>query len=151
MIVVLFSVTVREEAKGPEYDETDERLYGIVSSMPGFVSYKSYTAEDGESIGVIRFESRAALEAWRDHPEHRAAQRRGREQHFYASYDIEVSSSSGGPSSRALRRTERAADQGEGSMRALPAWTTHAGGIGWVTGELGSSTGTPPPIGPVTK
>ena len=88
MIVVLFSATVREEARA-EHDETDDRLYGIVTSMPGFVSYKSYTSEDGEEIGLIRFENREALEAWRTHPEHLAAQRRGREE-FYASYDIEV-------------------------------------------------------------
>jgi heme-degrading monooxygenase HmoA len=89
MIVVLFNAVVRKQAEGAEYDQTDARLFDIVSSMPGFVSFKEYSADDGETIGVVRFESREALEAWRDHPEHVAAQKRGRE-HFYASYEIEV-------------------------------------------------------------
>jgi heme-degrading monooxygenase HmoA len=89
MMVVLFNAIVRDEANDAEYERTDERLYSIVSRMPGFLSFKEYTADDGETIGVIRFESREALEAWRDHPEHVAAQQRGRD-HFYDSYDIEV-------------------------------------------------------------
>jgi heme-degrading monooxygenase HmoA len=38
---------------------------------------------------VARFESHEALAAWRNHPEHQAAQQRGRER-FFAHYKIEV-------------------------------------------------------------
>ena len=57
--------------------------------MPGFLGIKSYVAEDGENVSISRFESEAALTAWREHPEHREAQRIGRER-IYASYSIEV-------------------------------------------------------------
>jgi heme-degrading monooxygenase HmoA len=57
--------------------------------MEGFISFKSYSASDGETISVIRFASEEALEAWRCHPEHQQAQRRGRES-FYQRYHIEV-------------------------------------------------------------
>jgi hypothetical protein len=35
-----------------------DKLYEIVRAMPGFISYKTYTAEDGEEIGIIRFDTR---------------------------------------------------------------------------------------------
>ena len=48
-------------------------------AMPGFIGYHVYTSEDGEELGVIRFETREALDAWRDDPTHRAAWRRATE------------------------------------------------------------------------
>ena len=89
MMVVLFSATLAEDADTAAYEALDKHLYGIVGSMPGFLSVKEYTAADGETIGVVRFESEEALEAWRRQPDHQEAQRRGREE-FYARYDIEV-------------------------------------------------------------
>lgn len=89
MVLVLFRTHLREEAAGSEYEETSGRMHELVSSMPGFVSIKSYTAEDGEEIGIVRFESEEALSAWRNHPEHRKAQRRARE-FFYDYYWVQV-------------------------------------------------------------
>ncbi len=48
-----------------------------------------YAATDGHELLVVRFESHEALKAWREHPEHLAAQQRGRER-FFAHYRIEV-------------------------------------------------------------
>ena len=59
--------------------------------MPGFLSYKRYGAEDGEEIEVVRFDSEEGLDAWRTHPEHREAQRRGREE-FFEEYWVQVCS-----------------------------------------------------------
>ena len=56
--------------------------------MPGFVGMDYAQVEDGELL-VVRFESHEALEAWRNHPEHLEAQRRGK-QEFFESYQIEV-------------------------------------------------------------
>jgi heme-degrading monooxygenase HmoA len=44
---------------------------------------------EGGELLVARFESHEALAAWRNHPEHQAAQQRGRER-FFAHYKIEV-------------------------------------------------------------
>jgi heme-degrading monooxygenase HmoA len=38
---------------------------------------------------VVTFEDQRAHDAWRDHPEHKAAQRRGIEE-FYETYSIQV-------------------------------------------------------------
>ena len=91
MIVVLFSTTHREDFPESEYRETSARMHEIVEAMPGFISYKEYEAEDGEGIAMVRFESEEALRDWGSHPEHRAAQRRGREA-FYDDYWIQVCS-----------------------------------------------------------
>ena len=57
----------------------------------GFVSFKTFRAEDGERVSVIEFESEEALRAWREHPEHRKAQELGRAA-FYAEFRIQVCS-----------------------------------------------------------
>jgi heme-degrading monooxygenase HmoA len=57
--------------------------------MPGFVERKAFVAEDGERLTLVTFASRAEQQAWRDHPEHRAAQRAGVER-LYSEYRIQV-------------------------------------------------------------
>jgi heme-degrading monooxygenase HmoA len=57
--------------------------------MPGFVSYKDFTAGDGESVSIVEFDSPQTLAAWREHPEHKIAQQRARDE-FFAEYRISV-------------------------------------------------------------
>ncbi len=76
-------------AERAEYNRTAERLYGIASAMPGFVSYREYEGKNGELLGVTEWASAEALAAWREHPEHRQAQDRGRKV-FYSEYEITV-------------------------------------------------------------
>jgi heme-degrading monooxygenase HmoA len=76
-------------AERDEYNTTAERLFKIVSAMPGFISYREYEAPNGELLGVTEWTSAEALAAWRENPEHRKAQERGK-QVFYAEYDITV-------------------------------------------------------------
>jgi heme-degrading monooxygenase HmoA len=56
--------------------------------MPGFVDMDYAELEGGELV-IARFESHEALAAWRELPEHKEAQRQGRER-FFAAYRIEV-------------------------------------------------------------
>jgi len=64
-------------------------MLALAQAMPGFISYKSFLAEDGERCSVIEFESHEHLRAWREHPDHRTAQALGRER-FYAEYSLYV-------------------------------------------------------------
>ena len=74
MVICLFGATrVRPGMEERELRLHDEVL-SIVRSMPGFVSYKDYTSEDGEEIGIIRFDSRESLDAWARDEKHLAAQ-----------------------------------------------------------------------------
>ena len=64
-------------------------MYALASEMPGFISYKDFAAEDGEFVTVVEFDTAARLAAWRNHPEHVAAQQAGRERYF-SWYQIQV-------------------------------------------------------------
>lgn len=89
MIVVLFKNRVIDGRGGPEYDALAERMWEIASGMPGFVSLDSFTTPDGAELAIVKFETAADLDAWREHPEHREAQRRGQD-FFYDSYEVQV-------------------------------------------------------------
>jgi heme-degrading monooxygenase HmoA len=64
-------------------------MVALVSRMPGFVSIKDFSAQDGESLALVEFDSIESVDAWKAHPEHLVAQRRGREE-FFADYRIQV-------------------------------------------------------------
>lgn len=57
--------------------------------MPGFVDVKTFVADDGERVTIVTFANRASHDAWRDHPDHEAAKRRGVAD-FYAEYSVQV-------------------------------------------------------------
>ena len=61
----------------------------LARSMPGYVEHKVFLAEDGERVTLVTFADEASHRAWRDHPEHRAAQRRGIDR-YYDAYSIQV-------------------------------------------------------------
>jgi len=72
-----------------EYEQMAEEIETIARSVEGFVDLKTFSAPDGERLSLVIFSSRKTHEAWRDHPDHRRAQRLGRRR-FYRSYDILV-------------------------------------------------------------
>jgi heme-degrading monooxygenase HmoA len=88
-VISLFRFRMRDltPAQRQEYSSTGERLLTLASAMPGFISFRHYTSDNDEMLAVVEFASAEALAAWRDHPEHRKAQQRGRND-FYAEYEI---------------------------------------------------------------
>lgn len=90
MILALFAFRLRSEAHG-EFGEKLERMVELVQQVPGFISMDVFRSEDGRTLAVPRFESEEALAAWRDHPEHVAAQQQGRGA-FFEDYWIDVCS-----------------------------------------------------------
>ena len=88
MLIGIFRSRLRPEPRAA-YEATAERMDALVRTMPGYLWHKTFRAEDGERVTLFGFESLAQLEAWRDHPEHREAQRRGRAE-FYAEYSLHV-------------------------------------------------------------
>ncbi|HET7868961.1 MAG TPA: antibiotic biosynthesis monooxygenase [Actinomycetota bacterium] len=75
MIISLFGDTVVKPGKDNEDARLSKKLEPILRSMPGFISYKSYRADDGEEIGIIRMASREALDAWVHEGVHGSAQK----------------------------------------------------------------------------
>src|SRR5262245_46833994 len=89
MVLLLFKTQPRADIDQAEYQKAGARMYELAAKQPGFISIKGYTADDGERISVVKFESAEAMAAWRRHPEHRAVQRRAREE-FYESYSAQA-------------------------------------------------------------
>jgi len=88
MVVVVFRSRLKRGVES-EIEELGGRMYQLAASMPGFVSYREYAAADGEGVAIVEFDSHESLAAWREHPDHRAAQAAGRER-FFAEYRITV-------------------------------------------------------------
>jgi heme-degrading monooxygenase HmoA len=72
-----------------EYGALSPHILALARNMPGFVDAKTFAAADGERVTIVVFADRVTHDAWRDHPEHRAAQRRGVEA-LYDEYSIQV-------------------------------------------------------------
>jgi heme-degrading monooxygenase HmoA len=89
MVVIVFRAKVRADADLAPLPQMGARMYELASAMPGFISYKDFTAGDGETVSIVEFESLETLAAWRDHPEHKEVQRFGRE-HVFSEYRIQV-------------------------------------------------------------
>lgn len=88
MIVTIFRNRLKPEA-GAEYTQWATRMSELARTMPGYVSHKTFVAEDGERVTVVEFESEEAQRAWARHPEHVAAQQKGRAD-FYSEYRLQT-------------------------------------------------------------
>jgi heme-degrading monooxygenase HmoA len=72
-----------------EYVALVERMQQIAETIPGYISHKGFTADDGERCTIVEFEHEEGQKAWRSHPEHVATQKQGRLK-YYSEYDIKV-------------------------------------------------------------
>jgi len=89
MVIVVFRSRLKAGVDQVELGRLGERMFEIASSMPGYLSYKDFSSSDGENVSVVEFESLETLNEWRNHPEHKAAQERGR-QDFFDEYAVQV-------------------------------------------------------------
>ncbi len=88
MIVTVFRSRLMPGMK-EDYVALVERMAELASSMPGYISHKGFFAEDGERCTIVEFETEEAQRAWRMHPEHREAQRNGRDI-YYETYSLQI-------------------------------------------------------------
>jgi heme-degrading monooxygenase HmoA len=87
-IVTVFRSRLRDDA-GDGYGTTAAEMERLGRAMPGFVDFKTFTADDGERLALITFADAESQRAWRTHLEHRAAQQAGRDR-WYSRYTIQV-------------------------------------------------------------
>ena len=72
-----------------DYGETSARMVELASTMPGFLGVESARDAEGVGLTVSYWESEEAIRVWREHAEHRVAQRAGRDR-FYQWYELRV-------------------------------------------------------------
>jgi heme-degrading monooxygenase HmoA len=88
MVMTVFRSRLRAE-NADEFYQLADTMMQLAEGMPGFISYKVYTSEDGERCSIVEFESQEQLLAWRNLPDHREAQRVGRDR-YYERYTLHV-------------------------------------------------------------
>ena len=57
MLVILFRSRLTEEA-GDDYQDMAAEMRAYAKTQPGYVDFKSYQAEDGERISVVKWKDR---------------------------------------------------------------------------------------------
>ncbi|WP_126173017.1 antibiotic biosynthesis monooxygenase family protein [Altericroceibacterium xinjiangense] len=87
MFLAVFRNRKRADIDQCAYEVEAARMEELARDQPGYLSFKSYTADDGEVIAVSEWEDEDAALAWRRIAEHRAAQQRGRDA-YYESYTV---------------------------------------------------------------
>lgn len=93
MVLIIFRSRLTESTKTgqlrEEYLKRAERMLALARSFDGFVSFKSFTSEDGERLSITEFENEESALAWKAHPEHLEAQQAGRAS-YYQKYQVQV-------------------------------------------------------------
>lgn len=87
MFLVVFRNRKRAGYDADAYTRDADAMEALAAAQPGYISFKSYTAEDGEVIALSEWESEDAALAWRREVTHSAVQAKGREE-YYESYTM---------------------------------------------------------------
>ena len=87
MFLVVFRNRKRADIDYAVYEAEADRMLELAQAQPGYLSFKSYVADDGEVIALSEWEDEAAARAWGKVAEHRATQQRGRAA-YYEEYTL---------------------------------------------------------------
>ena len=87
MFLVVFRNRKRADIDYAAYEAEADRMLELAQAQPGYRSFKSYVADDGEVIALSEWEDEAAARAWGKVAEHRATQQRGRAA-YYEEYTL---------------------------------------------------------------
>lgn len=92
MYAVIFEVQPNR-GREKDYLAVAQSLRGELEKIDGFISVERFASlyNEGKILSLSFWRDEAAVERWRNHLQHRAAQRRGREE-IFADYRIRVAS-----------------------------------------------------------
>src|SRR5688572_28154511 len=88
MIVTIFRNRLKPE-NVDEYYEWAGRIAALAQTMPGYVSHKGFTAEDGERVTIVEFADEESQRRWSTEVRHVEAKKKGRAD-FYSEYKIQI-------------------------------------------------------------
>lgn len=87
MYLVVFRNRKRADMDAEAYAADSAEMEAMAQAQPGYRSFKSYTAEDGEVVALSEWDSEDAARSWGRQAEHLAVQRKGRKA-YYAEYTL---------------------------------------------------------------
>lgn len=87
MFLVIFRNRKRAGTDYAAYEQQAERMVELASAQPGFLSFKSYIADDGEAVAISEWADERSARGWGKVEEHRAAQQDGRNR-WYENYTL---------------------------------------------------------------
>jgi heme-degrading monooxygenase HmoA len=87
MFLVVFRNRKRADIDADAYGADADAMLVLAEAQPGFVSFKSYTSEDGEVIALSEWADAEAARAWGSHPVHALIQAKGRAE-YYQDYTL---------------------------------------------------------------
>ncbi|WEK45728.1 MAG: antibiotic biosynthesis monooxygenase [Candidatus Andeanibacterium colombiense] len=87
MYMNVFRSRKRADIDADAYAEDAARMEALAREQQGFLAYRSYKAEDGETVSMSEWESEEHARAWARNLDHAAVQRKGRGD-YYQSYTV---------------------------------------------------------------
>jgi heme-degrading monooxygenase HmoA len=87
MYLVVFRNRKRADIDAARDGADAERMEALARSQPGFLSFKDYSAEDGEVVAISEWADEAAARAWARNADHSEVQALGRAE-YYAEYTL---------------------------------------------------------------
>jgi heme-degrading monooxygenase HmoA len=88
MIATIFRNRLKPE-NVDEYYQWAARIGALAKTMPGYVSHKTFAAEDGERVTLVEFADEASQRGWSTQAQHLEAKKKGRRD-FYTEYKIQI-------------------------------------------------------------
>ena len=87
MFLVVFRNRKHAHLDAVAYSADAARMEALARAQPGFLSFKSYVADDGEVVALSEWDDAEAARNWGSHPDHAVVQARGRAA-YYANYTL---------------------------------------------------------------
>ena len=87
MFLVVFRSRKRADMNSAAYSADADAMEALAVQQPGYLSFKSYTADDGETVAISEWEDEGSARGWGRLAEHRLVQQRGRAE-YYAEYTL---------------------------------------------------------------
>jgi heme-degrading monooxygenase HmoA len=90
MIVTVFRSRLNPDTVD-EYMRSAARMSELAKTIPGYISHKSFVAQDGERVTIVEFENEEGMRIWATHAEHVEAKKNGRKR-FFSEYRVQICS-----------------------------------------------------------
>ena len=87
--VIFASEKIEKTSDRSAYDIMASQMLDLATHQPGYLGVETVENELGEGITVSYWETLEAITAWRNHPDHQAAQKLGKEV-WYKGYSLRI-------------------------------------------------------------